>query len=1449
MAKYTSGKQKNLKVGISSYSENLTSLEVIGKVGIGTTNAGNKSLFVVGDVEVVGILTAQRLYSSLYGEFTGSIDGTSIVGTSLSISGISTVGFLTASNVYVSGVTTSNAYLVGATQVISSGRQLQNIASLDATTTSTIETAIQQAPNDFTSLNISGISTLQSTTLIGGGTSTGTAGQVLQVTGINSSVYIGGNTGIGTTNPTSKLQVVGDITAANILPPTDNTGVVGNTSFTWSNGQFTNLTINDTLNVRTAIDLADSDILRFGTSDDVQLFYNGTTNDLEIELEATANQIAITDNGTYKVVIKKDGSVGVGSTIPTSKLDVVGDGRFSGVVTATTFIGALTGIAASATQLVTPRTISISGDVVGSTTFDGTQNVSIAATIQPDSVGLGTHTYGDYVQSITGTSNQISVSATSGEGSTPILSIPNQFTIPQDATVTRDLQVNRNLNVTGNITIGGTSAVVFSQSLNIFDPDIVLGFRTDAFGNDVSNDNTANHGGVALASTEGTPLVQLFIAGIETNPATYKKIMWFKAGTFAGLGTDAWLSNYAVGIGSTQFPTGTRLAAGSVQFTENDLAVVRNINASGIVTTLTGNLTTANITTGNIVTGIVTTISGTTLNYTGIGTIATLRGTDLNYSGLGTVTTLRGTNLNYTGIGTIGTLNSTTGNITTGNITTGNIVTGIVTTISGTTLNYTGIGTVATLNSTTANVTTGNIVTGIVTTLSGTTLDYTGIGTIATLNSTTGNITTANVTTGNIVTGIITTISGTTLNYTGIGTIATLNSTNATLTNINASGVTTIGLLTATNLYVSGVGTFLSSGLKIRNPANTFQYNITGGAIAADRTLNLPVITGTDTVAVLGLSQTFSAAQTFSSTLSATAGSTINFTGAATGNHVFATNQTSGTLTFGGTSGTGTITLGRATTSQITNIQAGASGVGTTKTINFGTGGDVGSFTNINIGSATTDANSNILISGVTTFRNNNNVNTDVTINTSGAYPDIDFQNAGTLSVNGGQFLIFDNTLTEFFNNDVSVRSKFSVINPDDESLVLLVTNEQGGTKNVGIGTSVPTEKLWVNGNGYFTGIVTATQVNADIGTITSLNGTNLNYSGVATANSLSIGSTQVISSARQLQNIASLDAITTATIESAIQQAPNDFNSLNVSGISTLQSTTLIGGGTSTGTTSQRLQVTGGAYVSGNLGIGTTIPQYKLDVVGSALIRGTINLPQNTFGVGFGTTTANPQYAISQVMGDNDGWLIYGESPNGTNTGSLVLEVNDDVDTNEKIVFRNRRNYSGAVIGVTTFLEMTTSANIMQQVPLLIGTATSTGTASQPLQVTGGAYVSGNLGIGTTNPTSKLHVVGDTYISGILTATDINSASDIRLKTNIKPFENTLEKIVQINGVSFNWIENNAKSAGIIAQDVEKVFPELVNDGDHKTVNYNGLIGVLVESIKELKQEVEDLKSRLPET
>ena len=75
-----------------------------------------------------------------------------------------------------------------------------------------------------------------------------------------------------------------------------------------------------------------------------------------------------------------------------------------------TFSDRITGIISTATKLETPRTFEITGDVVASPIFfDGTGNVSLAATIQPNSVGLGTDTFGDYVKDITGTANQITV--------------------------------------------------------------------------------------------------------------------------------------------------------------------------------------------------------------------------------------------------------------------------------------------------------------------------------------------------------------------------------------------------------------------------------------------------------------------------------------------------------------------------------------------------------------------------------------------------------------------------------------------------------------------------------------------------------------------------------------------------------------------------------------------------------------------------------------------------------------------------------------------------------------------------------------------------------------------------------------------------------------------------------------------------------------------------------
>ena len=113
-------------------------------------------------------------------------------------------------------------------------------------------------------------------------------------------------------------------------------------------------------------------------------------------------------------------------------------------------------------------------------------------------------------------------------------------------------------------------------------------------------------------------------------------------------------------------------------------------------------------------------------------------------------------------------------------------------------------------------------------------------------------------------------------------------------------------------------------------------------------------------------------------------------------------------------------------------------------------------------------------------------------------------------------------------------------------------------------------------------------------------------------------------------------------------------------------------------------------------------------------------------------------------------------------------------------------------------------------------------------------------VGSGVTITTNGINVVG------VITSTDFNSTSDLSLKTNIQTIPNPIDKILQINGVTFNWRENNKPSVGIIAQEIEKVFPELVNGENPKTVNYNGLIGLLIECVKEQQTEINNLKDRI---
>ena len=103
---------------------------------------------------------------------------------------------------------------------------------------------------------------------------------------------------------------------------------------------------------------------------------------------------------------------------------------------------------------------------------------------------------------------------------------------------------------------------------------------------------------------------------------------------------------------------------------------------------------------------------------------------------------------------------------------------------------------------------------------------------------------------------------------------------------------------------------------------------------------------------------------------------------------------------------------------------------------------------------------------------------------------------------------------------------------------------------------------------------------------------------------------------------------------------------------------------------------------------------------------------------------------------------------------------------------------------------------------------------------------------------------------TGELTATDFNSTSDARLKENVNTIENALDKVLALRGVEFNLIDQpDVQKIGLIAQEVESVLPQVVNEDNSedkiKSVSYSNIVALLIEAIKEQQKEIEQLKNR----
>ena len=187
--KYLSNKFKDLQVGITNYSENKgSSLYVVGNVGVGTNDATAEVGISNTSVLAVGILTAYKIFSSVYGEFTGAFSGGTVQANSLTVSGISTLG-----NVKVSG-----GIVTATTGVVTYYGDGLYLTGIDVENTS--------------HLNVSGVSTFASNVDVNA--SADISGNLVVGAGgttITTVVGAAASVGIGDASPSYMLDVAGAI--------------------------------------------------------------------------------------------------------------------------------------------------------------------------------------------------------------------------------------------------------------------------------------------------------------------------------------------------------------------------------------------------------------------------------------------------------------------------------------------------------------------------------------------------------------------------------------------------------------------------------------------------------------------------------------------------------------------------------------------------------------------------------------------------------------------------------------------------------------------------------------------------------------------------------------------------------------------------------------------------------------------------------------------------------------------------------------------------------------------------------------------------------------------------------------------------------------------------------------------------------------------------------------
>ena len=178
---------------------------------------------------------------------------------------------------------------------------------------------------------------------------------------------------------------------------------------------------------------------------------------------------------------------------------------------------------------------------------------------------------------------------------------------------------------------------------------------------------------------------------------------------------------------------------------------------------------------------------------------------------------------------------------------------------------------------------------------------------------------------------------------------------------------------------------------------------------------------------------------------------------------------------------------------------------------------------------------------------------------------------------------------------------------------------------------------------------------------------------------------------------------------------------------------------------------------------------------------------------------------------------------------GVLDLVSDTEIEINATTIDVNGNlDVSGSItLGGTAITSTATELNLVD------GITAGTVSASKAVIADSNKDISGFRNISNT---------GTITTGGAITASgDITAFSDERLKSDIETIDNALDKVMSMRGVSFT--KQAEKKIGVIAQEVEKVLPEVVSDGEYKSVAYGNMVGVLIEAIKELKSELDTHK------